>query len=55
MKIVTEYWAKPIPDRSHDWCAWDDSTCNGEPGDFGWGATEQRAIDDLKEKLEDRQ
>jgi hypothetical protein len=43
MKIVTEYWAKPIPLRTFDWCAHFDDP----EGATGYGATEQDAIDDL--------
>jgi len=44
-KIITEYWAKPIPPRQFDWTA----TFDGyEPsGPVGYGRTEQEAIDDL--------
>lgn len=43
--IVTDYWAKPIPDRRFDWSATDEGY---EPGDLiGYGTTEQEAIDDL--------
>lgn len=52
MKIVTNRWAKPIPNRSMDWSAIDDDTYDlGSP--TGWGATEQEAIADLLEQLED--
>lgn len=54
-KIVTHFWAKPIPPREFDWCAYRD---NDEPDDDGhmlqgWGRTEQDAIDDLIEQLRD--
>lgn len=52
MKIVTDYWAKPIPDRSHDWSAVDDETYDGG-GPIGWGATEQEAIGDLLEQIDE--
>lgn len=43
MKIVTEYWAKPIPPRQFDWVAhYDDPE-----GSTAYGATEQEAIDNL--------
>lgn len=43
--IVTDYWAKPIPDRRFDWSAKDE---NYEPGDLiGYGASEQEAVADL--------
>jgi hypothetical protein len=59
MRISTEYWAKPIPDRSCDWSAVDDDTYDGAPDThppcpIGWGATEAEAIADLLEKIEER-
>lgn len=54
MKIKTEYWAKPIPIRSHDWSAVDDDTYDGPGCPIGSGATEQQAIDDLLEQMEDK-
>ena len=53
MKIHTDHIFPPIPIRDRDWCA----TVDGyEPGDpIGWGATEQDAIDDLMDQLEDTQ
>ncbi len=53
MKIVTEFWPKPIPLRSRDWSAIDDDTY--EPGDpIGYGATEAEAIADLMAQIEER-
>ena len=52
MKIVTEFIYPPIPDRSHDWCAVDDDTYEGPGCKIGYGATEQEAIDDLMEQME---
>jgi hypothetical protein len=52
MKIITDYWAKPIPTRDFDWCAMDDNYEGGDP--IGYGATEDAAIDDLIEQLTDR-
>jgi hypothetical protein len=54
-RIVTHFWAKPIPPRNFDWCAYRD---NDEPDDDGhmmqgWGRTEQDAIDDLVALIED--
>ena len=50
MTLITEYDPPPIPTRQFDWSAIDDDTY--EPGcPIGWGATEQEAIDDLLEKL----
>lgn len=48
MKIKTHYGLKPIARRDHDWEAWDQD--RPEAG-TGFGASEQEAIDDLKEKL----
>lgn len=42
-KIVTDYWAKPIPPRKFDWVA----HYNDEEGPHAYGATEQEAIDAL--------
>ena len=61
MNIKTDYWKKPIPSRNCDWQAIDDDTYDAEylgeedgwrGGPIGYGATEQEAIDDLKEKLD---
>ncbi len=55
MNIKTDYWAKPIPVRNCDWCAWDDDTFSGEPTDLmGYGTTEAEAVADLKTKMEER-
>ena len=61
MKISTEYWAKPIPDRSCDWSAIDSSThdCDADQDGFfsthpmGHGRTEAEAIADLLEQIDD--
>lgn len=54
MKIKTENVYPPIPSRNHDWCAYDDNTYGGGPGQpVGWGTTEAEAVADLLEKLED--
>ena len=50
MKIRTENICPPIPDRRHDWTAWVDG--KEEDGPYGYGPTEQDAINDLKEHLE---
>jgi hypothetical protein len=52
-RIVTDFWAKPIPPRNFDWCAYRD---NDEPDDDGhmmqgFGPTEQDAIDDLIQQI----
>jgi hypothetical protein len=59
MTITTTYWPKPIPSRNHDWSAIDSDTYDAELRDGAWvggaqgfGATEQDAIDDLMEQLE---
>jgi hypothetical protein len=44
-RIITNYWAKPIPDRQFDWSAMEDG---GNENMCGWGRTEQEAIEDLK-------
>lgn len=52
MTIITEYDPPPIPTRQFDWYAIDDDTY--EPGcPIGWGTTEQEAINDLLEKLDE--
>jgi len=49
--IRTHYDPPPIPDRRHDWRA---VTADYEPGaPVGYGATEQEAIVDLLDQLED--
>lgn len=50
MKIVTSYWAKPIPYRHADWSAVTDNYEGGDP--IGYGKTEAEAIADLTEQLE---
>ena len=52
MKIITKYEFPPIPDRSMDWSAIDDDTYEGGKP-VGRGATEQEAIDDLLEQVEE--
>ncbi len=48
-RINTDFWAKPIPDRRHDWVAYFDTYDGAEPNlDYiGSGATETEAIADL--------
>lgn len=54
MKIETEYWRKPVPTDKFDWQAIESGTYDGEPGcPIGFGATEQEAIADLMEQLEE--
>ena len=52
MNIRTDHEFPPIPDRSFDWSAVDDDTY--EPGQpIGRGATEQEAIADLHEQMDE--
>lgn len=53
MNIRTSYDPKPIPTRMFDWEAWDDDTYDGPPCPVGTGATEEEAIADLREKLDE--
>lgn len=50
-KIVTTFVYPPIPLRQFDWSANLDGWEPGEPQ--GWGETEEAAIADLREQLED--
>lgn len=50
MKIITEYVFPPIPIRTMDWSATLDNYDLGSP--IGSGATKEKAILDLIEKLE---
>ena len=52
MKIETEYWRKPVPTDKFDWQAIDADTYEGGAPQ-GFGATEQAAITDLLEQLEE--
>ena len=51
MKIVTNFWIKPIPLRQFDWSAVTNNYEGGDP--MGYGATEQEAIADLQEQQDD--
>lgn len=57
MKITTTYDPPPIPLRQFDWQAIDADAYDGEKDSkkrqIGYGATEQAAIADLMEQLED--
>lgn len=44
-KIITSHTCPPIPLSCFDWCAHYEG--DEELGGYGWGATEQEAIDDL--------
>jgi len=46
-KLITSHIYPPIPDRSHDWCAFNDG--EEEAGNYGYGATEAEAIADFIE------
>lgn len=52
MKIITQHIYPPIPDRSHDWQACLEDWDIGDK--IGYGATEEEAIEDLKEQLENK-
>ena len=47
-RIVTDYWAKPIPTSAYDWSAVRDGYEPGCP--IGYGASEAEAIADLLEQ-----
>lgn len=49
--IITRHVYPPIPVRASDWCAYYDG--EEELGNYGWGATEQEAINDLMEMSDD--
>lgn len=47
-RIITDHVHPPIPYRGMDWCAYFDG--DEPPCKVGWGATEEAAIMELKEK-----
>ena len=51
-KIRTEFVHPPIPNRNMDWTAVDEDSYDGPGSPIGYGATEQEAIEDLKEQTE---
>lgn len=51
-KIITHHWKPPIPDRSYDWTAYREDWDLGDP--TGYGASEQEAIDNLKEQEDEK-
>lgn len=55
LRIRTSLNCPPIPVRSFDWCAWRDDDEPNDNGQMlqGYGATEQDAIDDLIEQIEE--
>ena len=50
-KIITEYWAKPIPIRDFDWIAYFDGDEPNDDGQMrhGYGSSEQKAINELND------
>jgi len=50
-KIITRYWAKPIPDRQFDWAAWENG---GNENMVGYGRTKEEAIIDLARLFAER-
>jgi hypothetical protein len=51
-KIETSYQHPPVSWRNFDWAAWwDDLGADDSP--YGYGATEQDAIDDLLDREDD--
>lgn len=50
--VVTSYECPPIPCRSMDWAAWDDRL-GADSSPVGRGATEEDAITDLLDKMDD--
>jgi len=58
VKIVTQHVYPPIPDRSNDWCAYDEDTYDGADDSHpvvGWGATEAEARADFLQIWQDRE
>jgi hypothetical protein len=49
-KVVTQFWAKPIPTARWDWSASEEDYDLGRP--IGTGSTEDEAINDLLAQLE---
>jgi hypothetical protein len=54
--IVTNYWAKPIPDRQFDWSAHYDGDEPNDAGQMmaGYGQTKEEAIIDLARLFAER-
>lgn len=44
-QIITHFVNPPIPYRQFDWCAYFDG--EEEIGDYGYGRTEEEAVNDL--------
>jgi hypothetical protein len=53
VKIKVSFEYPPIPDRSHDWCAYDDDTYDGPGSVLGRGPTREAAIADLLSQFAD--
>jgi len=53
MNIRTVHICPPIPIRDFDWCAYDEDTFDGEGRPVGYGSTEEEAIADLRQKIEE--
>lgn len=51
LKIITEHWPKPIPTRKYDYEAWVDG--KEETGPVGYGLTEDAAVEDLLEQIDE--
>lgn len=45
VKIVTDFWLKPAPDRSCDWAAHTENYDEGSPVEYG--ETERQAVESL--------
>lgn len=52
-RIKTHHDPKPVPSRSFDWTGVDDDTYDGDGCPVGYGPTEEAAIADLKQQMED--
>jgi hypothetical protein len=52
-KVITCFVYPPIPTRGNDWCAYPDNEVENSAV-YGWGRTEQDALDDLAEIIADR-
>lgn len=50
MQIVTRYICPPIPSQDFDWVAYEDG--KEEDGVYGYGATEQEAVNELQDLLD---
>lgn len=55
VEVRTDFIYPPIPPRQFDWCAVDDQRYDGEGCPIGFGETEERAIADLLDQIEDRE